>query len=246
MLSGGGARGFAHLGALQALHEAGIYPEVISGVSAGAIAGAFYAYGMAPEDIFELLKEKGLYDYSGLNFPLNGLLSLDGLSEEIKKNIPCGDIEELEKPAFFAATNLTKGKVEYFSSGNLCDVVAASACIPILFSPIKINGQQYIDGGTFDNFPIKPIREDCERVIGINISPVNEVSELSSMTQIAARVFQLSVNATAFNSLKTCDYLIEPESLFKYSILDSSVANEVFEIGYEATRKQLKDSPLED
>ena len=55
VLSGGGARGFAHLGALQALHEHKIYPEIISGVSAGAIVGAFYANGMAPEDIFDLL-----------------------------------------------------------------------------------------------------------------------------------------------------------------------------------------------
>lgn len=246
VLSGGGARGFAHLGALQALHEAKIYPDVISGVSAGAIAGAFYAHGMAPEDIFELLKEKGVLEYSKFGFPINGLLSLDGLVSEIKENIPCEDVSELSKPAFFAATNLNTGKVEYFSKGNLCKVVAASACIPILFSPIKMNGYQYIDGGTFDNFPVKPILNKCEKIIGINISPVNEIEELKSLSAIAARVFQLSVNATAHNSLRECDLLIEPKELFKYTILDSSAANEVYQIGYEATKKELEENPLED
>ncbi|RED97967.1 patatin-like phospholipase family protein [Marinoscillum furvescens] len=239
VLSGGGARGFAHLGAIQALHEAGIYPDVISGVSAGAIVGAFYAYGMSPEDTLDLLKEKGLFDYSKFNFPLNGLLSLKGLIKEVKDNIPCEDISELSKPAFFAATNLNKGTIEYHNKGNLCNVVAASACIPILFSPIEVDGALYIDGGTFDNLPVTPIMNDCEQIIAINISPIRPVKELNSMLQIAARVFQLSVNATVVKSLDHCDLVIAPDQLADYSILDSSVADEVYKIGYEEAKKEL-------
>lgn len=240
MLSGGGARGFAHLGAIQALHEADIYPDVISGVSAGSIVGAFYAYGMSPEDTLDLLKEKGLFDYSNFNFPLNGLLSLKGLREEIKENIPCKDISELSKPIYLATTNLNKGKVEYHNSGSLCDLVAASACIPVLFSPIEINDSLYIDGGTFDNFPVTPIEADCERIIGINISPVQEIKKLSSMLQIAARVFQLSVNASVGKNIGKCDIVIAPQELADFSILDSSIADEAYKIGYESAKKELK------
>ena len=136
VLSGGGARGFAHIGALQALHEADLYPDVISGVSAGAIVGAFYAHGKAPEDIFEVLRNKGILDYSKLGLPLDGLLSITGLIKEIQKNIPCDDVSDLEKPAFFATTNLNTGAIEYKNTGNLCKVVAASSCICCIFSCI--------------------------------------------------------------------------------------------------------------
>ena len=242
VLSGGGARGFAHIGALQALHEADLYPDVISGVSAGAIVGAFYAHGKAPEDILELLKDKGILDYSKLGLPLDGFLSISGLINDLKKNILCNDVGDLDKPAFFATTNLNTGKIEYKNSGNLCKVVAASACIPILFKPVELEGQQYIDGGTFDNFPIKPIKDDCERIIGINISPVNEVGKVEGMLKIAARVFQISVNATAHNSLPLCDLLVEPSDLFNYSILDIDNVKKVYEIGYEATKKALEEA----
>ncbi|MAE86388.1 MAG: patatin [Flammeovirgaceae bacterium] len=244
VLSGGGARGFAHLGALQALHERKIYPEIISGVSAGAIVGAFYANGMAPEDIFDLLKSKGVFNYSSLSLPLNGLLGLDGLMEELKSHIECKDVKELTKPAYFATTNLNKGEVEYKKEGSLPQIIAASSCIPILFKPIEMDGHLYIDGGTYDNFPIKPIRPLCEKIIGINISPVHVTKELKGMFQIAARVFQLSVNATAQNSLETCDILIEPKKLSTFSILDSSVADELYEIGYNEAKDVLSKTDL--
>ncbi|WP_421869343.1 patatin-like phospholipase family protein [Marinoscillum sp.] len=244
VLSGGGARGFAHIGALQALHEQKVYPEIISGVSAGSIVGAFYAYGMAPEDILDLLKEKGVFDYSTLSLPLTGLLSLEGLKKELKNNIDCGDISELSKPAYFATTNLNTGNIEYLNEGPIPLVIAASSCIPILFKPIEMNGSLYIDGGTYDNFPIKPIKDKCEKIIGINISPLEDVKKLDSMLQIATRVFQLSVNATAQPSLSQCDVLIEPKKLSSFSILDSSVADELFEIGYHAAKNQLKNVEL--
>ncbi len=246
VLSGGGARGFAHLGALQAMHENDIYPEVISGVSAGAIAGAFYAYGMSPLDAYELLKKKGVFEYSKLNLPLNGLLSINGLIEEIKENIPCKNIEDLNKPAVFAATNLNQGKINYFDKGTLCDIVGASACIPILFSPVKIGKELYVDGGLFDNLPVSPIREECEKLIGVNISPVNESNDLDSMGDIAARVFQLSVSSTKVHSIPQCDIVVEPMELADYSILNSNVAEEVYEIGYQTTIKELKKHDLED
>ena len=244
VLSGGGARGFAHLGALQALHEHKIYPQIISGVSAGAIVGAFYANGMAPEDIFDLLKSKGIFNYSSLALPLKGLLGLEGLIQELQSHIECKDVSELTKPAFFATTNLNKGIVEYKNSGPLPQVVAASSCIPILFKPIEMDGCLYIDGGTYDNFPIKPIRSLCETVIGINISPIHVTQELDGMLQIAARVFQLSVNSTIQSSLSDCDIMIEPKKLSTFSILDSSVADQLYEIGYDATLEKLEELDL--
>ena len=79
VLGGGGARGFSHLGAIQALIEKGIKPDVISGVSAGSIVGAFLASGLTPNETLELLKNKGVFNFSKIHFPISGLLSLDGI-----------------------------------------------------------------------------------------------------------------------------------------------------------------------
>lgn len=245
VLSGGGARGFAHLGALQALHENNIFPEIISGVSAGAIVGAFYAHGMSPIDIMELLKTKGILNYSKFNLPVNGFLSLSGLINVIKENIPVDKIEDLEKPAIFTATNLQTGIAERFEKGKICNIVAASSCIPILFSPINIGEYQYVDGGVFDNFPAAPIRELCDRLIGINISPINESNDFGSMAKIATRIFQLSVNATSQQGISMCDLVIEPKGLSAYGILDSSAADALFDLGYDAAIQQLKEQSLE-
>lgn len=247
VLSGGGARGFAHLGALQALHEAKIYPEIISGVSAGAIVGAFYAYGMAPEDIFDLLKKKNFFSYTKLKIPKNGLLSIEGLVESLKENIPCKDIKDLEKPAVFAVSNLMSAKVEYKTEGVLCEIVAASSAIPVLFSPITIDKQMYADGGLFDNMPVKPIRNQCEKIIGVHISPVKEIkktNELDGLMTIATRTFQLSVNANIQKSLDQCDLLIEPKELAEFSILEQNNVDKTYKIGYDATKKALKNSDL--
>lgn len=246
VLSGGGARGFAHLGALQALHENRIYPEIISGVSAGAIVGAFYAHGMSPIDIMDLLKSKGIFNYSKFNLPINGLLTLTGLIDVIKENISCDRIENLSKPAVFTATNLNTGLAVRFDHGKLSDVIAASSCIPILFSPITIDNHQYVDGGVFDNFPSEPIRSVCDKLIGINISPINESSDFGSLSKIATRIFQLSVNATSRHGISMCDMVIEPKGLSAFGILDSSAADQLFELGYDAAVQQLKQQSLED
>ncbi|MEM7297069.1 MAG: patatin-like phospholipase family protein, partial [Bacteroidota bacterium] len=97
-LGGGGARGFAHLGVIKALNEKGIYPEIISGVSAGSIAGAFIASGRSPDEAFEIIKEYNFTGLSELKIPKTGFLSLDKLTSLLKKHIEIDQIENLPTP----------------------------------------------------------------------------------------------------------------------------------------------------
>ena len=239
ILSGGGTRGFAHLGVIAALFEKGIKPDIISGVSAGAIVGAFIAGGKSPEEIHEIFKKGWFFKYTKLQLPKDGLLKLDGLKEVIQKEISAKNIEDLEIPFFVGISNLNSGKIEYKNSGSLGVTVLASSSIPILFSPIVINGNSYVDGGLMDNIPINPIKNDCEQIIVSNISPVNPKAQIKNLVQIATRTFYMSVNANLKEVRKHADFFIEPKGIDKFDILSRTHADELFELGYKSAKKAL-------
>ena len=238
-LSGGGARGFAHLGVIKALNEFGIYPDVISGTSAGAIVGAFVANEFAPETIHEILKDHGVFEYSSFALPNRGLLNLDGLEKLLDTEIGSLDIKDLPKPFYAAAVNLNKGRLKYFNSGNIGDIVRASASIPVLFNPKTIDGDDYVDGGLLDNLPVAPLLNECEQIIGVNLSPFQQMEKIGGISDVASRVFQLSINSTAWNSKNLCHIWIEPEGVNKFDILDNDKADELFQLGYSFTTNLL-------
>ena len=242
VLSGGGTRGFAHLGVAQALYEAGIYPDVISGTSAGSIAGAFLAAGKKPREIAELFKQGSFFQYTKLQIPRDGLMKLDGLKELIGKEIQAKNIEELPVPLFVTVSNLNTGEVEYRNKGSLEENVLASSSIPILFAPVKINGHLFVDGGLLDNIPIEPIKLDCEKIIVCNISPINPKEGFKNLIHIATRTFYMSVNANMAKVKKYATYYIEPKGIDQYEILSRTHAGELFELGYQAMLAQLKKS----
>lgn len=236
VLGGGGARGFAHLGIMEALYEQNIYPDIISGVSAGSIAGVFLADGKSPQQTLEILKEKGLFSYTKITLPKTGLLRLDGLEHELKNDISVDNIEELKTPLIAAVANLNKGNVEYLSEGPIEKIILASSSIPVLFAPVEMNGSLYADGGLFDNVPAEPLQGICEKIIAMDISPVQPKEKLDSLLQIATRTLQLSMNATTKGLKDKCDMIIAPGKCSEYEILKASHADELFEVGYSYTK----------
>lgn len=240
VLSGGGTRGFAHLGIIAALFDYGIRPDVISGTSAGAIVGAFIAGGRSPQEIHRFLKKGGFFRYTKLQLPVDGLLRLDGLKEVIEKEIPYKNIEELPIPLFITVSNLNSGRVEYLSKGPLGETILASSSIPILFSPVKLNGELYVDGGLLDNVPVEPIKNQCETIIASNISPVNPKKNIKNLIQITARTFYMSVNLNRKEVEKYARIYLEPDGIDEYDILSRSHADELYELGYKTAEAELK------
>lgn len=240
VLSGGGTRGFAHLGVVAALTEKGIHPDVISGVSAGAVVGAFIAAGKSPQEILENFKKGWFFKFTKLQFPIDGLLKLDGLKEFVQKEIEVENIEDLEIPLFIAIANLNKGTIEYKNSGNVGDIVLASSSIPVLFSPVKIGDDLYVDGGVLDNIPIGPIKDSCEKLIVCNISPLSPNAKMKNLVQIATRSFYINVNANVGKIKNAATVFIQPEGIDKYDILNRAHADELFEMGYNSTLKALE------
>jgi len=239
VLSGGGTRGFAHLGVIAALYEKGIRPDVISGVSAGAIVGAFIAGGKTPEDILEIFKKGWFFKYTKIHLPVDGLLKLDGVKEIIENEIEAKTIEDLEIPFSICVSNLNKGTVEYKSSGPLAETVLASSSIPVLFAPVELGRYSYVDGGLMDNIPIAPIKNDCKDIIVSNISPINPTAKIKNLIQIATRTVYMSVNANIEQIRKKSTLYIEPKGIDTYDILLRKHADELFELGYESTLKVL-------
>lgn len=236
-LGGGGARGYAHLGVLKALYEKGIRPDIVSGVSAGSIAGAFIADGHSPEDAFEIMKK---YNFTGLTKFMgfkSGLLSLSKMKGNLEKKITAKRIEDTDIPFIVGVSNMLDGTAEYISSGHLATAVQASSSIPVLFSPVKINNKLYNDGGLFDNLPISPLEGQCKKIIAVSISPVQKIKQMSNLKDVALRMFQLAINPQKDEVMEACDVFIEPPELSEFDIMDTKNAQEIFNIGYNHVKK---------
>jgi NTE family protein len=235
-LSGGGARGFAHIGVVKALYEMDIYPSIISGTSAGALIGLFLACGWKPDKIYRFFKDKQIFDVSRITIPKNGLMNMKNAKKEIQKELEISDLKETEHPFYVCASNMSKGKVEYFNEGPAVDIVLASAAIPVIFSPVKLGDDLYSDGGIFDNLPLKPLEDKCDIMIGVHVNPIFENEDLSNLSGIASRAFSLAVNRMIDEQRSKCDVWIEPDNLYKYPILGFDNQDDLYDTGYNYTR----------
>jgi NTE family protein len=242
VLSGGGAKGFAHIGVIKALNEAGIVPDAISGVSAGAIAGALIADGHSPEAILDMFKETKTYKYIEFIIPKRGLVKMTGIEKILKKNLKAKTFEDLSIPLFITATNLSDGKAEYYSKGELLIRILASSTVPVLFMPVKMDNKTFVDGGVINNFPIEPLENKCDFIIGVNVNPVGYMDDFSSMVSIAERSFNLCFATHINEKSKKCNIFVEPSELVKYRILDAAKIKEIYQIGYKEMKKVIKEN----
>ncbi|MBI3142543.1 MAG: patatin-like phospholipase family protein [Bacteroidetes bacterium] len=245
VLSGGGAKGFAHIGILRALNEKGIFPDIISGTSAGAIVGSLYADGHSPEDIFQMFKGKDLYNLVQIVLPKKGLFKMKDMLSMLKANLKAHRIEDLAIKTYICTTNFSTGKVKYFYEGPIIKPVIASASIPVLFQPILINEDLYVDGGMFANLPVEPLIGKCKRLIGVHVNPFGYFNRREeSLTGIVERVFQIGTRANVLQSMNACDWFIEPPELKKYGMLSVKSGTAMHDIGYEYTLKYLEKKGL--
>ena len=135
-LSGGGAKGFAHLGVFELLDECHLKPDIISGTSAGSIMGAFYADGYSPREIMELFSGREFFEFAQLQIPKSGLFDTSRFRNFLKTYLRAKRIEELQIPLVIVATDLDHGLSKEFREGPLVEAITASCSMPIIFSPV--------------------------------------------------------------------------------------------------------------
>lgn len=241
-LSGGGARGVAHLGTLKAFDEWGIKPSMISGVSSGAIIGALYGSGLKPEYILEALINSKLYRYLRPAWSKFGFLDIERFLKLYKIHLPVETFEELNIKLFISAADLKEGKTVYFHEGPLLKPILASSCLPVLFNPVSIGEKQYIDGGMLNNMPVEPLLGHNDFIIGVNCNPTNKEFRIEGMRSVIERTFHLMLSLNVKERIKHCDIFIEAPELASYTIFDIRDARDIFKLGYEHTIKALKES----
>ncbi|MDD3320096.1 MAG: patatin-like phospholipase family protein [Paludibacter sp.] len=239
-LSGGGIKGLCHAGVLKALEENGIKPDIVSGVSAGAVVGALYTDGYSPDEIATLFEDISFRQMTKIQIPDGGFFKIDAFQNFLKKKLRAKTFEELKIPLRVVATDLDKGESVTFTSGSLLEPVIASCSIPVLFSPKEIEGVHYVDGGVLKNFPVSTIRQECEIVIGINASPLVAEKYKPSILNVATRSYHFMFKANILHDKELCDLLIEPVDMGNYETFDVDKGREIFELGYQTTMKILQ------
>lgn len=233
VLSGGGARGFAHAGALKAMGEMGIIPDVLAGCSAGSVVAVMYASGVKPENILDLFADRRFNDFCELSVPRNGFFRMDGFRRFLKHAVPFNRLENLPIPTFVAATDIGRGEGVYFNSGPIPERVAASCSMPIIFKPIRIGSRYYVDGGVTHNLPAPAIREQCKVLIGVNCSPMVKATFKNTILDIAHRSYSLMSKSNAVTDSRLCDIVIETKDIADYGVFDLRGIDRVFQTGYD-------------
>ncbi len=243
-LSGGGARGILHLGVLQALEERGVEISCIAGTSIGAIIGAMYAAGHSPEMMLKLLSGKSFLNMFSLKPSFRGLLEMKYLKRVLQAELP-NDFETLKIPFYACSTNLSKQEEVVFHAGDLHQAVMASCCIPILFDPIVIDGNLYVDGGVLNNLPAIYCQGQCDKILGVDSNYGQFNPRLNNIKDIAMEVFHLTVQRNTADGLKLCDAVIRPFLTPTYHMMDFTKAKDLFDLGREETLKWFDNRLLE-
>lgn len=234
-LSGGGARGFAHLGVLKGLEEIGIKPHMISGVSAGAIGGAFYCYGYSPEETLKILSKNGILGMVSPAFSWKGLLKMDKAERVYKEYLKENSFEKLKIPLIIEATDIINVETVRFSKGELIIAVIASSSIPLMFAPVEYEGRLLVDGGLLNNLPSQCLRPYCDKIIAVNVNSIFKDEKIDGLLKTIERNFDIIIYNNIKESIAISDIVLEPMYKIKYGIFDLNHAKEIFEMGYEYT-----------
>lgn len=246
VLSGGGSRGIAHIGAIKALEEHGIFPTHIAGSSAGSIVGALYAYGYNWEDILIFFKSIQVLNIKKYALGKPGFIDAEKFYPEFKSYLKEDHFNALNKSLSITATNILSGKLEIFTDGELIKPILASAAIPGIFAPVKIKDSYYVDGGTLNNFPVEHLKSKCDLIIGVyaNGLDVITIKDLKHSHNVVERAFKLKSVKEDYAKFKDCDLVISLKKLSKYATFDKKHMNDIFKIGYEGTKEALTNDSM--
>jgi len=233
-LSGGGSKGFAHIGVFKLLEECGIKPDIIAGTSAGALMGVLFADGYSAGEIKELFTGREFSEFAELQIPKAGLFDSKRFRYFLKRHLRAKNFEDLQIPMVVMATDLDNGESHEFRTGPIVEAVTASCSVPIIFNPVVIKGIHYVDGGLFHNFPVSIIRNECDKIIGVNVSPLVPQKYKQTLVHIAERSYHYMFRANTMEDRMMCDVLIEAEEFGQFKTFDLENVDLISGVGYVA------------
>jgi len=242
VLSGGGVKGVGHVGFLQALREHDIIPGYVSGTSAGALVGALYSAGYSTKEMLQFFKKTPLISWYYYSASKPGLLDSEKYRVHFEKYFPGTTFESLQTPLFILTTDIEQGRSVVHHQGDLVEPLMASCSVPLVFSPVKINGVLHSDGGIMNNFPVEPLQDlGLSGILGSYVcsSMPAPAKDLSTSLKVMLRAFDLSQEALSLHKFSQCDYVFAPRALHKIGFLDASDIDEAYEIGYRTALESM-------
>ena len=232
-LGGGAFRGTAHLGVLKALEEGGFRPGFLCGTSAGAMAAAFYAFGMAPEEIRNIARNLRWLKATNFTFSKLGLLSNNEIGKFIEKYLGEVKIENSSIPLAIVAADISTGEKVVFKTGRLATAIMASTCIPGVFMPTNVDGRMLVDGAFVENVPVKVLLEMGAKVcVGGDLGS-GGYRRPKSVVDVLLNAFSIAIDRTIHHQSEKADVIIKP-SLSGYSLTDSGNSIKLYAEGYRS------------
>jgi NTE family protein len=240
-LSGGAARGIAHLAVLEVLEKDEIPIHSIAGTSAGSIIGALYAAGMPLAEIKRVLLHAKWRDILAFTLPRVGLISSDGIYKFMDAVLPVKKFSSLAIPFAAVAADLKTGEKVVLRSGSVAKAVQASCSLPVIFTPTEINRRPLIDGGITSQVPVRAVREDlgADKVIAVDVNyKALEMEEYDSVIKIATHLTVLVATRNAREEEKLADAVIQVNAK-GISLYDLAKAEELLRRGRKAAEDKL-------
>ena len=265
VLGGGGARGFAHIGAIRALREHGIPIDMIGGTSMGAVISSWYAMGWDEKKIMTSVKEMFITNkvYNDYTLPVISLLRCRNLDHAMQKAYGETQIEDLWLNYFCTSSNLSMANLEVHRYGSLWQAIRASISYPGIAVPVVKNGDLLVDGGVLNNLPVDIMRGLCRGTsIAVDVSQMQDLkvrqSEFPSpwkmfygrffktrSHQEFPGIFDILMRTAMLASINQRKKTIEEADLYlnppvhEYKLLDFEHFGELIEIGYQYTNKEI-------
>ncbi len=212
-LGGGAARGFAHIGVIQVLEEAGIRPALVTGTSAGSLVAALYASGKSPTQLQQLAESMDEATFADWTLPIfsRGMLRGEALARYVQTTVSGRLIEDMNLPLGIVATDLNSGVGVLFQRGDAATAVRASSAVPAVFLPVRIAGREYVDGGLVSPVPVRYARQmGAELVIAVDISSAPESNPAGDTLQILMQTFTIMGKSINALELKDADVVVKP------------------------------------
>lgn len=240
-LGGGAARGFAHVGVIQILEEAGIRPTLVTGTSAGSLVAAIYASGKSGKQlqhVAETMEEVTIADWT---LPLfnRGMFRGDALAKYVNGQVSARLIQDMPLPLGIVATDLNSGQSMLFQRGDTGTAVRASSAVPAVFQPVKISGRDYVDGGLVSPVPVRAARKmGAELVIAVDISSPPDSNLAGGTLDVLLQTFSIMGSSVNSFELKDADVVVRPV-LTGISSSDFSARKRSIEAGRQAMLQML-------
>lgn len=210
-LGGGAARGFAHIGVIQVLEEAGIRPDLVVGTSAGSLVAALYANGKTAAELANLaltMDEGAITDWA---FPGRGMIRGEALARFVREHTGGLPIEQMKMRLGIVATDLDTGAGILFERGDTGQAVRASSSVPAVFQPVKIGGREYVDGGLVSPVPVRYARQmGAEMVLAVDISTPPDGAATGDSLKLLLQTFAIMGKSINRFELKEADVVLRP------------------------------------